>query len=164
MSPLWTHCPPISRKRTSAFTDHAIYTSDEVHARYNIHAELHWQSPSEARTMIDMLRKDLPLSLATGPPLHGPERRKAMGLPPNTRKTTPETTAFSPTASAMPVTSWKDLRNIPADPGRSHEIQPHSPCSRHGRMPQLCGRTRDDHLQDASADPRLLSTLLFSEI
>ena len=74
----------IDEKNIRLFTDHAIYTREEVHARYNIHVENYTATIEiEARTMIDMLHKDiLPAVSDYGAKLcKGLESRKRMGLP-----------------------------------------------------------------------------------
>ena len=50
----------IAEKNVRLFTDHSIYTREEVDARYNIHVENYNATIEiEARTMIDMIRKDI---------------------------------------------------------------------------------------------------------
>ena len=74
----------IDEKNVRLFTDHAIYTREEVDARYNIHVENYNATIEiEARTMIDMIRKEiLPAVSAYGTSLcKGFEKRKALGLP-----------------------------------------------------------------------------------
>jgi glutamine synthetase len=74
----------ITEKNIGLFTSHAIYTRDEVFARYNIHVQNYTATISmEARTMIDMMRKEiLPAVSMYGSQLClGLERRKALGLP-----------------------------------------------------------------------------------
>ncbi len=153
MSPLWT--------------DHAIYTSDEVHARYNIHVQNYTATISiEARTMIDMLRKEiLPAVSSYGTTLcTGLERRKAMGLPSkyeenNARNNCLLSNCLSDACDQLE----KDLRNIPADPEEAMRY------SRTVLVPDMdeC-RSYADELEtitsrDAWPIP-VYSDLLFSEI
>ena len=74
----------IDEKNIRLFTDHAIYTKEEVDARYNIHVENYNATIEiEARTMIDMIRKDiLPAVSAYGASLcKGFAERRELGLP-----------------------------------------------------------------------------------
>ena len=74
----------IAEKNVRLFTDHAIYTREEVDARYNIHVENYNATIEiEARTMIDMIRKDiLPAVSSFGAALcKGLAERKQLGLP-----------------------------------------------------------------------------------
>ena len=74
----------ITEKNIALFTNHSIYTRDEVFARYNIHVENYTATIlMEARTLIDMLRKDiLPAVSEYGTKLcRGLEKRKALHLP-----------------------------------------------------------------------------------
>ena len=157
----------ITEKNIRLFTDHAIYTSDEVHARYNIHVQNYTATISiEARTMIDMLRKEiLPAVSSYGTTLcTGLERRKAMGLPSkyeenNARNNCLLSNCLSDACDQLE----KDLRNIPADPEEAMRY------SRTVLVPDMdeC-RSYADELEtitsrDAWPIP-VYSDLLFSEI
>ena len=74
----------VAEKNVRLFTEHSIYTREEVDARYNIHVEnCNATIEIEARTMIDMIRKDiLPAVSKYGTALcKGFSMRKDLGLP-----------------------------------------------------------------------------------
>jgi glutamine synthetase len=74
----------VTEKNIALFAGHNIYTREEVYARYNIHVENYTATIAiEARTMIDMLRKEiLPATSKYGSKLcDGLAKRKALGLP-----------------------------------------------------------------------------------
>ena len=74
----------VAEKNVRLFTEHSIYTREEVDARYNIHVENYNATIEiEARTMIDMIRKDiLPAVSKYGTALcKGFSMRKDLGLP-----------------------------------------------------------------------------------
>jgi len=110
----------ISEKNISLFTSHSIYTRDEVFARYNIHVQNYSATIEiEARTLIDMLRKEiLPAVSRYGTRLcDGLRRRKDMGLPckyeeDNARNNSLLTDCLSDACDKLE----KDLRNVPANP------------------------------------------------
>ena len=110
----------ISEKNIRLFTDHSIYTREEVHARYNIHVENYTATIEiEARTMIDMLRKEiLPAASLYGTTLcKGYEKRKGLGLPckfeeNNARNNCMLTDCLHDACAKLE----KDLRNVPSHP------------------------------------------------
>ena len=74
----------IDEKNIRLFTDHSIYSREEVFARYNIHVENYTATIGiEARTMVDMIRKEiLPAVSRYGTILcEGLEKRRNLGLP-----------------------------------------------------------------------------------
>ena len=74
----------VAEKNVRLFTEHSIYTREEVDARYNIHVENYNATIEiEARTMIDMIRKDiLPAVSKYGTALcKGFSMRRDLGLP-----------------------------------------------------------------------------------
>ena len=74
----------IDEKNIRLFTDHSIYSREEVFARYNIHVENYTATIGiEARTMVDMIRKEiLPAVSRYGTMLcEGLQKRKDLGLP-----------------------------------------------------------------------------------
>jgi glutamine synthetase len=109
----------ITEKNIGLFTSHAIYTRDEVFARYNIHVENYTATISmEARTMIDMLRKEiLPAVSRYGTALcRGFERRKALGLPARYEETNARNNCMLCDCLSDACDKLeKDLRLIPAD-------------------------------------------------
>ena len=110
----------ISEKNINLFTSHSIYTRDEVFARYNIHVQNYSATIEiEARTLIDMLRKEiLPAVSRYGTRLcDGLRKRKDMGLPckyeeDNARNNSLLTDCLSDACDKLE----KDLRNVPANP------------------------------------------------
>ena len=110
----------ISEKNINLFTSHSIYTRDEVFARYNIHVQNYSATIEiEARTLIDMLRKEiLPAVSRYGTRLcDGLRKRKDMGLPckyeeDNARNNSLLTDCLSDACNKLE----KDLRNVPANP------------------------------------------------
>ena len=113
----------IDEKNIRLFTDHAIYTREEVHARYNIHVENYTATIEiEARTMIDMLHKDiLPAVSSYGTALcKGLERRKNMGFPSRfeedgARNVSMLCDCLYDACSKLE----KDLRDVPLDPEKA---------------------------------------------
>ena len=110
----------IDEKNIRLFTDHAIYTREEVHARYNIHVENYTATIEiEARTMIDMLRKDiLPAVSDYGTSLcMGLEKRSRLGLPSKYEENNARNNCMlSDCLHDACIKLEKDLRNVPADP------------------------------------------------
>ena len=110
----------ITEKNIQLFTDHAIYTRDEVFARYNIHVQNYTDTISmEARTLIDMLRKEiLPAVSRYGSLLcDGLARKKALELPAkyeenNARNNCLLTDCLNDACDKLE----RDLRNIPENP------------------------------------------------
>ncbi len=110
----------ISEKNINLFTSHSIYTRDEVFARYNIHVQNYSATIEiEARTLIDMLRKEiLPAVSRYGTRLcDGLRKRKDMGLPckyeeDNARNNALLTDCLSDACNKLE----KDLRNVPSNP------------------------------------------------
>ena len=110
----------ISEKNIQLFTSHSIYTRDEVFARYNIHVQNYSATIEiEARTLIDMLRKEiLPAVSRYGSRLcDGLKKRKELGLPckyeeNNARNNAMLTDCLSDACGKLE----KDLRQVPADP------------------------------------------------
>ena len=110
----------IDEKNIRLFTDHAIYTREEVHARYNIHVENYTATIEiEARTMIDMLRKDiLPAVSEYGSSLcRGLEKRSRLGLPSKYEENNARNNCMlSDCLHDACIKLEKDLREVPADP------------------------------------------------
>ena len=110
----------IDEKNIRLFTDHAIYTREEVHARYNIHVENYTATIEiEARTMIDMLRKDiLPAVSEYGTSLcRGLEKRSRLGLPSKYEENNARNNCMlSDCLHDACIKLEKDLREVPADP------------------------------------------------
>ena len=110
----------IDEKNIRLFTDHAIYTRDEVHARYHIHVENYTATIEiEARTMIDMLRKDiLPAVSEYGTSLcRGLEKRSRLGLPSKYEENNARNNCMlSDCLHDACIKLEKDLREVPADP------------------------------------------------
>ena len=110
----------ITEKNIELFTSHSIYTRDEVFARYNIHVQNYTATISmEARTMIDMLRKEiLPAVSKYGTSLcQGLEKRKALGLPAKYEETNAlNNCMLSDCLSDACDKLERDLRIVPADP------------------------------------------------
>ncbi len=110
----------IDEKNIRLFTDHAIYTREEVHARYNIHVENYTATIEiEARTMIDMLRKDiLPAVSDYGTTLcRGLEKRSRLGLPSKYEENNARNNCMlSDCLHDACIKLEKDLREVPADP------------------------------------------------
>ena len=110
----------IDEKNIRLFTDHAIYTREEVHARYNIHVENYTATIEiEARTMIDMLRKDiLPAVSEYGTSLcRGLEKRSRLGLPSKYEENNARNNCMlSDCLHDACIKMEKDLREVPADP------------------------------------------------
>ena len=109
----------IDEKNIRLFTDHAIYTREEVHARYNIHVENYTATIEiEARTMIDMLRKDiLPAVSEYGTSLcRGLEKRSRLGLPSKYEENNARNNCMlSDCLHDACIKLEKDLREVPAD-------------------------------------------------
>ena len=110
----------IAEKNVRLFTDHAIYTREEVDARYNIHVENYNATIEiEARTMIDMIRKDiLPAVSAYGAALcKGLAERKALGLPYKYEENNARNNCMlSDCLHDACLKLEKDLRDVPAEP------------------------------------------------
>ena len=110
----------IAEKNVRLFTDHAIYTREEVDARYNIHVENYNATIEiEARTMIDMIRKDiLPAVSAYGAGLcKGLEKRKSLGLPYKYEENNARGNCMlSDCLHDACAKLEKDLREVPAQP------------------------------------------------
>ncbi len=110
----------IDEKNIRLFTDHAIYTREEVHARYNIHVENYTATIEiEARTMIDMLRKDiLPAVSEYGTSLcRGLEKRSRLGFPSKYEENNARNNCMlSDCLHDACIKLEKDLREVPADP------------------------------------------------
>ena len=110
----------IDEKNIRLFTDHAIYTREEVHARYNIHVENYTATIEiEARTMIDMLRKDiLPAVSEYGTSLcRGLEKRSRLGLPSKYEENNARNNCMlSDCLHDACIKLEKDLREVPGDP------------------------------------------------
>ena len=110
----------IDEKNIRLFTDHAIYTREEVHARYNIHVENYTATIEiEARTMIDMLCKDiLPAVSEYGTSLcRGLEKRSRLGLPSKYEENNARNNCMlSDCLHDACIKLEKDLREVPADP------------------------------------------------
>ena len=110
----------ITEKNIELFTSHSIYTRDEVVARYNIHVQNYTATISmEARTMIDMLRKEiLPAVSKYGTSLcKGLEKRKALGLPAKYEETNAlNNCMLSDCLSDACDKLERDLRIVPSDP------------------------------------------------
>ena len=110
----------IAEKNVRLFTDHAIYTREEVDARYNIHVENYNATIEiEARTMIDMIRKDiLPAVSAYGAALcKGLAERKALGLPYKYEENNARNNCMlSDCLHDACLKLEKDLRSVPAEP------------------------------------------------
>ena len=110
----------VAEKNLRLFSAHNIYTSEEVSARYKIHVENYSATIEiEARTMIDMIRKDiLPAVSRFGTMLsEGYEKRKSLGLPSkymgeNARGNSLLTDCLHDACMKLE----KDLRQVPADP------------------------------------------------
>ena len=110
----------IMQKNIDLFVRHAIYTKEEVHARYKIHVENYIATIAiEARTMINMLRKDiLPACSRYGMKLcEGYEKRKALGFPckyeeENARNNCMLTDCLNDACDKLE----RDMREVPADP------------------------------------------------
>ena len=106
-----------------SYTEHAIYTREEVDARYNIHVENYNATIEiEARTMIDMIRKDiLPAVSEYGTALcKGYSKRKDLGLPykyeeNNARNNCMLSDCLHDACSKLE----KDLRSVPAHPEKA---------------------------------------------
>ena len=110
----------IDEKNISLFTDHAIYTREEVHARYNIHVENYTATIEiEGRTMIDMLHKDiLPAVSAYGKELcESLARRKEFGLPSKFEEESARNVSMlTDCLYDACIKLEKDLRSVPQDP------------------------------------------------
>ena len=110
----------IAEKNVRLFTDHSIYTREEVDARYNIHVENYNATIEiEARTMIDMIRKDiLPAVSAYGAALcKGLAERKALGLPYKYEENNARNNCMlSDCLHDACLKLEKDLRDVPAEP------------------------------------------------
>ena len=110
----------IDEKNIRLFTDHAIYTEEEVHARYNIHVENYTATIEiEARTMIDMLHKDiLPAVSAYGNALcKALSRRKEFGLPAKFEEEGARNVSMlTDCLYDACIKLEKDLRDVPQDP------------------------------------------------
>ena len=110
----------IAEKNVRLFTDHAIYTREEVDARYNIHVENYNATIEiEARTMIDMIRKDiLPAVSSYGAALcKGLAERKGLGLPYKYEENNARNNCMlSDCLHDACLKLEKDLRSVPAEP------------------------------------------------
>ena len=110
----------VDEKNVRLFTDHAIYTREEVDARYNIHVENYNATIEiEARTMIDIIRKDiLPAVSQYGASLcKGYSRRKELGLPCKYEEENARGNCLLSDCLHDACTKLeKDLRNVPAQP------------------------------------------------
>ena len=110
----------IDEKNVRLFTDHAIYTREEVDARYNIHVENYNATIEiEARTMIDMIRKEiLPAVSSYGTSLcEGFEKRKSLGLPYKYEENNARGNCMlSDCLHDACAKLEKDLREVPAQP------------------------------------------------
>ncbi len=110
----------IRQKNIDLFTGHGIYSREEVYARYNIHVENYTATIEiEARTMIDMLRKEiLPATSRYGTMLcDGLAKRKALGLSchyeeDNARNNCLLSDALSDACGKLE----RDLRRVPESP------------------------------------------------
>ena len=110
----------IAEKNVRLFTDHSIYTREEVDARYNIHVENYNATIEiEARTMIDMIRKDiLPAVSSYGAALcKGLAERKGLGLPFKYEENNARNNCMlSDCLHDACLKLEKDLRSVPAEP------------------------------------------------
>ncbi len=113
----------IDEKNIRLFTDHAIYTREEVDARYNIHVENYNATIEiEARTMIDMIRKDiLPAVSAYGASLcKGFAERRELGLPFKYEENNARNNCMlSDCLHDACLKLEKDLRSVPASPAEA---------------------------------------------
>ena len=113
----------IDEKNIRLFTDHAIYTREEVDARYNIHVENYNATIEiEARTMIDMIRKDiLPAVSAYGASLcKGFAERRELGLPFKYEESNARNNCMlSDCLHDACLKLEKDLRSVPASPAEA---------------------------------------------
>ena len=113
----------VAEKNVRLFTDHAIYTREEVDARYNIHVENYNATIEiEARTMIDMINKDiLPAVSIYGSALcEGFAKRKDLGLPYKYEENNARNNCLlSDCLHDACVKLEKDLRSVPADPEKA---------------------------------------------
>lgn len=113
----------IDEKNIRLFTDHSIYTREEVHARYNIHVENYIATIEiEARTMIDMLHKEiLPAVSKYGTTLcKGLEKRKALGLPSKFEEELARGNCLlCDSLHDACAKLEKNLREVPADPEKA---------------------------------------------
>ena len=110
----------IDAKNVRLFTGHAIYTKEEVDARYNIHVENYNATIEiEARTMIDMIRKDiLPAVSSYGATLcKGFAERRELGLPFKYEENNARNNCMlSDCLHDACLKLEKDLRGVPAEP------------------------------------------------
>ena len=110
----------IAEKNVRLFTDHSIYTREEVDARYNIHVENYNATIEiEARTMIDMIRKDiLPAVSEYGADLcKGLAERRELGLPFKYEENNARNNCMlSDCLHDACLKLEKDLRSVPAVP------------------------------------------------
>ena len=113
----------VAEKNVRLFTDHAIYTREEVDARYNIHVENYNATIEiESRTMIDMINKDiLPAVSIYGSALcEGFAKRKDLGLPYKYEENNARNNCLlSDCLHDACVKLEKDLRSVPADPEKA---------------------------------------------
>ena len=113
----------IDEKNIRLFTDHAIYTREEVDARYNIHVENNKATIEiEARTRIDMIRKDiLPAVSAYGASLcKGFAERRELGLPFKYEENNARNNCMlSDCLHDACLKLEKDLRSVPASPAEA---------------------------------------------
>ena len=113
----------VAEKNVRLFTDHAIYTREEVDARYNIHVENYNATIEiEARTMIDMINKDiLPAVSIYGSALcEGFAKRKDLGLPYKYEENNARNNCLlSDCLHDACVKLEKDLRSVTADPEKA---------------------------------------------
>jgi glutamine synthetase len=113
----------IDAKNVRLFTGHAIYTKEEVDARYNIHVENYNATIEiEARTMIDMIRKDiLPAVSSYGATLcKGYAERRELGLPFKYEENNARNNCMlSDCLHDACLKLEKDLRNVPAEPAEA---------------------------------------------
>lgn len=110
----------IDEKNIRLFTDHAIYSREEVFARYNIHVENYTATIGiEARTMVDMIRKEiLPAVSRYGTVLcDAYEKRKSLGLPSKYEAEYARGNCLlSDCLHDACLKLEKDVREVPADP------------------------------------------------
>ena len=110
----------IDEKNIRLFTDHSIYSREEVFARYNIHVENYTATIGiEARTMVDMIRKEiLPAVSRYGTVLcDAYEKRKSLGLPSKYEAENARGNCLlSDCLHDACLKLEKDVREVPADP------------------------------------------------
>lgn len=110
----------IAPKNVKLFVDHNIYTKEEIEARYNIHVENYSATIEiEARTMIDMLRKEImPATSKYGNKLcDGLKKRKDLGLTAKYEETNAYNNCILSDALNDACDKLeKDLRDVPENP------------------------------------------------